>query len=282
MSRAQTGISPLIPKYSVIVSFRVRDIPMCAMSIGHVAANVPGLANEFRKLAPGSNLVYTIGFGSQLWNFTWQGALPPGFSHLEVEENEEDENEDNDDSGPDLIFCLSASQPDILHEVCEQSQIHLKKIADIHEMTLTTLVENPEDSQLSNEEPRALISKKFPEYAESSYLLALRLTHSAESAIVFPSAVDKILKDSRLIHHLNTWKTEKEYGHYLLAFCDHVKPFQDILDRLAVPSADSLQARWNDIQIRPSLFFLPSLEILAGFRMGTLRIGPLSPTARWK
>jgi porphyrinogen peroxidase len=298
MSRAQTGISPFLPKSTLIVSFRVRDIPMTAMSVGHVAANVPGLANEFRKSTPsGSDLVYTIGFGWQLWNFIWQGAMPPGFSHLEVPEETEDEiEEDDEDSGPSLIFSFSASQPDILQELAEQSQTHLKNIADVHDMILGTPVESPA-SHLRKEEIHAgaFISNKYPEYAESSYLLNLRLDPLPEDGSELPTVEKEIRNkllardflsltenEPGLIHHLYAWEKEKESGHHLMAYCDHVKPFQNILDRLAEPSADSLKAPWDDIKSHPSLYFLPSLEILAGLRMGTLRMGPLSPTARWK
>ncbi|MDA0692644.1 MAG: hypothetical protein O3A78_12515 [Nitrospinae bacterium] len=288
MSRAQTGVSPLLPKNTLIVSFRVRDIPMSAMSVGHVAANVPGLANEFRKSASGSDLVYTIGFGWQLWNFIWQGAMPPGFSHLEDPEySEEDIDEDEENSGPTLLFSFSSSQSDILQELADQSQHHLKNIADVHDMILGTPIENPA-SHLINEEMAAdaLISNKYPEYAESSYLLNLRLNSQAEEEIQNELLAKDILSltenELGLIHHLYAWKVKKESGHHLMAYCNHVKPFQNILDQLAEPSDNSLEAPWNGIKSHPSLYFLPSLEILAGLRMGTLRMGPLSPTARWK
>ncbi len=286
MSRAQTGVSPRLPKNTLIVSFRVRDIPMSAMSVGHVAANVPGLANEFRKSTPGSDLVYTIGFGWQLWNFIWQGAMPPGFSHLEIEEDIEDEideDEDDEDSGPSLLFSFSASQPDILHELAEQSQTHLKNIADVHDMTLGTPIALPAP-HLTKEgkAPGALISNKHPEYAESSYLLNLRLDslNGIRNELLTQDVLSLTENEPGLIPHLYGWEMDKKSGHHLMAYCDHVQPFQDILDRMA--STDSLKAPWNDIKTHPALYFLPSLEILAGLRMGTLRMGPLSPTARWK
>lgn len=283
MSRAQTGISPLLPKHTLIVSFRVRDIPLSAMSVGHVAANVPGLANEFRRSATGSDLVYTIGFGWQVWNFIWQGAMPPGFSHLEIEEEVEEEDEDDDEPGPHLLFCFSASEPDILQELALQSQRHLKNIADVHETVLGTPVENLSiESQETN--TTALIGKQDPEYAQSSFLLALGMTSEKK---ILNNSLAKDLKtltenESGIIPHLYTCKAETKSQHYLLAFCDHVQPFQEILDQVSTPSPDSLEAPWSDINLSPSLFFLPSLEILGALRMGTLRMGPLSPTARWK
>jgi porphyrinogen peroxidase len=286
MSRAQTGVSPRLPKSTLIISFRVRDIPLSAMSVGHVAANVPGLANEFRKPAQGSDLVYTIGFSWQLWNFIWQGAMPPGFSHLEIEEDIEDEideDEDDEDSGPTLIFSFSASQPDILFELAEQSQTHLKNIADVHDMILGTPIAPP-TPRPENEEMAAgaLISNKYPEYAESSYLLNLRLDslHGIRNELLTKDVLSLTENEPGLIPHLYSWEMDKKLGHHLMAYCDHVKPFQNILDRIA--STDSLKAPWGNIKSTPSLYFLPSLEILAGLRMGTLRMGPLSPTARWK
>ena len=96
MPRAQTGITPLPPKNALILSFRVDDLPLKAMSIGHIAANVPGLVNEMRATATDSDLLYSIGFGSLLWNFIWQGIMPPGFRPLELDE-ESDELIDDDD-----------------------------------------------------------------------------------------------------------------------------------------------------------------------------------------
>jgi porphyrinogen peroxidase len=294
MSRAQTGVSPLLPKNTLIISFRVRDIPLSAMSVGHVAANIPGLANEFRKSASDSDLVYTIGFGWQLWNFIWQGALPPGFSHLENHDGTEDEidEDDDEDSGPTLLFCFSASQPDILHALAEQSQIHLKNIADVHDMTLGESIECPSLKPVhETKAAKALIGNNFPEYAESSYLLNLRLDSDDNSKW---STAEKKIRNERfardfhtltenepgLIHHLYSQQSPADAGNHLMAYCDHVNPFQRVLDRLATPHA--LQAPWEVIKCTPSLYFLPSLEILAGLRMGTLRMGPLSPTARWK
>lgn len=284
MSRAQTGVSPRLPKNTLIVSFRVRDIPMSAMSIGHVAANVPGLANEFRKSTPGSDLVYTIGFGWQLWNFIWQGAMPPGFSHLEIEEDIEDEiDEDDEDSGPTLLFSFSASQPDILHELAEQSQTHLKNIADVDDMILGTTIAPPAPCP-ANEQMAdgALISNKYPEYAESGYLLNLRLDslNETRNELLIKDVLSLTKNEQGLIPYLYGREMDNKLDHHLMAYCDHVKPFQNILDRIA--STDSLKAPWDDIKTHPALYFLPSLEILAGLRMGTLRMGPLSPTARWK
>ncbi|GJL79841.1 MAG: hypothetical protein NPINA01_28300 [Nitrospinaceae bacterium] len=258
------------------------------MSVGHVAANVPGLANEFRKSATGSDLVYTIGFGWQVWNFIWQGAMPPGFSHLEVEENEdeiEEDDEDDDEPGPHLLFSFSASEPEVLRELAEQSRTHLKNIADVHEMVLATPVADPEHPSPKSRETavEALIGQQNAEYAQSSYLLALNMTSEKATADNSLSRDVTTLTENQsgLISHLYGCKTETESKHYLMAFCNHVRPFQGILDRIAVPS-DSLKAPWSDIAVCPSLFFLPSLEILGALRMGTLRMGPLSPTARWK
>jgi len=230
-----------------------------------------------------------------LWNFIWQGAMPPGFSHLDVREGTDaDIEQDGEDSGPALLFCFSASQSDILHELAEQSQIYLKNIADVHEMILGTPVDNSHHHLIKKKiAAGALIGNRYPEYAGSSYLLSLRLNQLPPGDCKF-SAEEKetynellagdfhSLTENKpgLLHHLYTSQMEQESGHYLLSYCDRVKPFQDILDRLTTPAF--LQANWNGLKMSSSLFFVPSLEILAGLRMGTLRMGPLSPTARWK
>ena len=303
MSRAQTGITPLPPKNILTLSFKVRDIPLSAMSVGHITANIPGLANEVLKSFPGSDLRYILGFGWQLWNFIWQGSVPPGFSHLEVEEVEndleEDDVDDEEDSGPTLLFGFSASETDILHEMAHQSQTHLKNIAEVHETLLGTPIENPEGApaEMEKQASGAWIGNQHPEYAQSSYLLALSMAHANEKSQKGQAFDQENLgkslhqdfkrlteKEPGMFHHLNTLKQES--GHYLLAFCDRTAPFQDIIDRLTNHTVDSsqvpLQAPWTNLRISPSLYFLPSLEILAGLRMGTLRMGPLSPTARWK
>jgi len=295
MPRAQTGITPLPPKNALILSFKVEDLPMKAMSIGHIAANIPGLANEMRASASGSDLLYSIGFGSLLWNFIWQGNMPPGFRPLEIDKEIEDE-EDEETDGSDLIFCFFSSNLDLLHELAEESRAHLKNIAEVNEIVLANHVQDPKcDRPVEAEKTTAsvLIDKKYPEFSQSSFLCTLGLTDNSETNTLLSPAEQEgfshnmaknfnslTRKESGLLHHLYSWQTENERGHYLLAMSNRVDPFQNILDTVLSPSADSLQT--GNIEIIPSLYILPSLEILAALRMGTLRMGPLSPTAKWK
>lgn len=295
MPRAQTGISPRPPKNALILSFKVCDLPLKAMSIGHIAADIPGLANEMRASAPGSDLLYSIGFGSLLWNFIWQGNMPPGFRPLDIDE-ENDEDEDEISSGSDLSFCFFSSNPDLLHELAEESQAHLKNIAEVNEMVLANHVKDPKNDPPVEEEKTTasvLIDKKYPEFAQSSFLFTLGMTDNPETTPKPSPAGQEALSqnlakdfhslaenESGLIHHLYCWQKKNERGHYLLAMSNRIDPFQKILDTVPSPSADSLQP--GNVEISPALYFLPSLEILAALRMGTLRMGPLSPTAKWK
>ena len=267
--------------------------------MGHIAANVPGLVNEIRASTADSDLLYAIGFGSLLWNLIWQGNMPPGFCPLEFdEESEENEDDDEDEasSGSDLTFCFFSSNPDLLHQVAEESQTHLKNIAPVNEMVLATRVQNPiNHNPVQNENATApvLIDDKFPEFAQSSFLFTLGLIHSTRTNSKLPKTEQEILSqnlatdlfslnrdETGLIHHLYSCQTENDNRHYLLAFSNSVDPFQKILS--AVQSPDSLQTPLRDTEITPTLHFLPSLEILAALRMGTLRMGALSPTAKWK
>lgn len=290
MPRAQTGITPQPPKNALIISFRVEDLPLKAMSIGHIAANIPGLANEMRESASGSDLLYSIGFGSLLWNFIWQGNMPPGFRPLEIDEENEDD-EDEEAEGTDLNFCFFSSNADLLNDLAEKSQAHLKNIAQVDEVVLANHVQCPQNNRPVAEEKTiasVLIDKKYPEFSQSSFLFTLRLPSTSKYNAAQESLSQNLVKEfhsltgkeSGLIHHLYSWQTENECGHYLLAMCNRIDPFQKILDTVPSPSADSLQK--DNVEISPALYFLPSLEILAALRMGTLRMGPLSPTAKWK
>lgn len=295
MPLAQTGISPLPPKNALILSFRVEDLPMKAMSIGHIAANIPGLVNEMRTSASGSDLLYSIGFGSLLWNFIWQGNMPPGFRPLEIDE-ENDEDEDEMSSGSDLTFCFFSSDTNLLHQLAEESQVHLKNIAAVNKIVFANLVQDQKSNNPVEDEKTTaavLIENKYPEFAQSSFLCTLGLTDNSKTNTTLSPAEREALsqnlakvfhsltaKESGLLHHLYSWQTENERGHYLLAMSNRVEPFQNILDAVLTSSADSLQI--GNVDITPALYFLPSLEILAALRMGTLRIGPLSPTAKWK
>jgi hypothetical protein len=291
MPRAQTGITPLPPKHALILSFSVEDLPLKAMSIGHIAANVPGLVNELR--ASDSDLLYSIGLGSLLWNFIWQGNMPPGFRPLELDgEDENDEEEENDEEdetdGSDLTFCFFSSNSDLLHQLAEESQTHLKNVARVNEMVFANLVESPKKENTAD---AVLIDPKYPEFAQSSFLFTLGLSSNSKPAKTDHETLSQNLakyfhslaeKESCLIHHLYSAQTDNECKHYLLALSNSVDPFQKILDTVLCPSADSLQTPLQNLEITPALHFLPSLEILAALRMGTLRMGPLSPTAKWK
>jgi len=300
MPRAQTGITSLPPENVLILSFRVEDLPLKAMSIGHIAANVPGLVNEIQASASNSDLLYSIGFGSLLWNFIWQGNMPPEFRPLEFdEENDElsdDDDEDEMSSCSDLTFCFFSSDSDLLHHLAEESQTHLKSMALVSKMVLANRIHNPEGNSPVDVEKAtasALIDKKFPEFAESSFLFTLGLAPASTINSKLPKTDQENLSqnlarefnslttnETNLIHHLYSCQTENQHGHYLLALSNRVDPFQKILSSLQSPSSGSKILR--DLEITPTLHFLPSLEILAALRMGTLRMGALSPTAKWK
>ncbi len=298
MPLPQTGISFHPPKNALILSFSVEDLPLKAMSIGHIAANVPGLVSEMRASTADSDLLYAIGFGSLLWNFIWQGNMPPGYYPLELDEESEDEDDDEDEalSGSDLTFCFFSSNPDLLHQLAEESQTHLKNIAQVNEMVLATRVQNQKNhNPVEDEKATAsvLIDDKFPEFAQSSFLFTLGLPSAPKTSAKQPKTEQEVLsqnlvkdfnsltgEESGLIHHLYSCQTGNENRHYLLAFSNSVGPFQKILS--AVQSPGLLQTPLLHTEIRPTLHFLPSLEILAALRMGTLRMGALSPTAKWK
>jgi hypothetical protein len=295
MPLAQTGITYDPPKQALILSFRVEDLPLKAMSIGHIAANVPGLVNEIRDSASASDLIYSIGFGSLLWNFIWQGNMPPGFRPLEFDE-EIDDDDDEPTSGSDLTFCFFSSNSDLLQHLEKESQVHLKNIATVNKRILANLVENPKDhSTFENKNAIAsvLVENKFPEFAQSSFLFTLGMAPASQTnskitksdhenlsrklALYFNSLTEA---EPGLIQHLYSPQTENEHGHYLLVLGNNIDLFQKILD--TVQSPDSLQIPLRDLEFSPALHFLPSLEILAALRMGTLRMGSLSPTAKWK
>ena len=302
MPRAQTGITPLPPENALILSFKVEDLPLKAMSIGHIAANVPGLVNEIKASAANSDLLYSIGFGSMLWNFIWQGNMPPGFRPLEFDEERDELIDDDDDeeeemsSGSDLTFCFFSSDTDLLHHLAEESQTHLKSMALVNKMVLANRVQNPDNNSpvdIEKVTASVLIEKKFPEFSESGFLFTLGLAPSSKANSKLSKADQEIFsqdlangfnslvgEDSGLIHHLYSWQTGNEHGHYMLALSNRVDPFQNILSSIQSPSAGSKIL--HDLEITPTLHFLPSLEILAALRMGTLRMGPLSPTAKWK
>jgi hypothetical protein len=296
MPRAQTGITPLLPKNVLILSFRVEDLPLKAMSIGHIAANIPGLVNEIRESASGSDLLYSIGFGTLLWNFIWQAQHPPGFRPLEFEDENEIEEEDEDETdGSDLTFCFFSSNPDLLDYLAEESQVHLKNIARVYDRVLANLVEEPKDNRPAGNEKNVVIGPEHPEFFQSSFLFTLGLapapqTNSKLSKADQESISQNLAKDflslteneTGLIHHLYACQTESERRHYLLALSNRVEPFQNILDAVVSSSDDFYKTPLGNMEITPTLHFLPSLEILAAFRMGTLRMGPLSPTAKWK
>ncbi len=295
MPRAQTGITPLPPKNVLILSFGVEDLPLKAMSIGHIAANVPGLVNEIQASASNSDLLYSIGFGSLLWNFIWQGNMPPGFRPLDFDEEDEEIEDDDETEGSDLTFCFFSSDSDLLLHLAEESQTHLKNIARVDSMVLANQVQDPQDpGSVENEKTTAsvLVNDKFPEFAQSSFLFTLGLAPDLQTNPERPQTEQENLNpglekelfslagyEPDLISHLYSYQNEDQHGHYLLALSNRVDPFQKILS--SIQSSDSSKTL-RDLKIAPTLHFLPSLEILAALRMGTLRMGALSPTAKWK
>lgn len=294
MSRAQTGVSPGVNKNVLIHLYRVPDISMCSMSIGKVAAMIPGLANDIRKAAPGYNLTYAVGFGPQLWSFTWQGNHPPGFRALQASAHDRKVKS----AGSDFIFFVSANLSGHNENLAGQCQPHLKKIVKIRARIEGEILPHAFNCATAGDDfsKTILISNRHPEFAQGSFLLNLSFFYNddwkslskedqATQIENFSREVaGKLAKEPGFLSHFIPFMTAKKTGLNFLAFCNRMEPFQHLLDLVAAPAANPFLNDWMQWvgEVRHSQFFVPSIDLLTGLRMGGLRIGSLSPTAPWK
>ena len=275
MARPQAGVARPPQKYGLSIIYQVKDVPMHAMSIAHLGAMIPGLAAETGEANSSVKANYLVGFGSLLGSFIWQGNQPRGYSSLDFLKKDESFQPITDG---DLWIFFSSQSTEINHKLEECVQSYLSKIIIKKELTEGEMADTPYTSEPRE---RILIDSSDPEFNQSSFVW-VRETGGAtgvEKVSIKKNAPAKEWSPLNVTEgHSYGMHYELEGKNYFLKFYFAAEPklFNKIYQDQKIPPKQNFQS------VSKGFFFLPSVEVLVSPRMGTLRMGSLSPTAKWK
>lgn len=262
MSKPQTGVAQSPGEYGLSVVYRIKDVPMSAMSVAHAGAMLPGLVKEFGRTDLPSGTNYMVGFGPLLGSFIWQGNQPRGFSRLNSLKDEEIFQPGTDG---DLWVFLSSNSEDINRKLEECLHGYLLNLAVREERVEGKMVDTIDPSESMD---GVLFNASDPEFNQSCYAWVRRIEKVSAKEEPF-SNIPGVRS-----HRMNY---EMEGEKYFLEFSFAAVPE---LFKKVCPDQEAGAVR--NFQSSKGFFFLPSMDVLVSTRMGTLRMGNLSPTAKWK
>lgn len=275
MARPQSGVAHPSQKYGLSVRYQIKDVPTHAMTIAHLGAMIPGLAAEIGGVNSSPRVDYLVGFGSVLGSFIWQGNQPRGFDRLNSLEKEKVFQPHTD--GDFLIFVSSHSL-EINHKLEECVQSYLSKLVikkDLIEGKMGDILYTAESRD------RMLIDASDPEFNQSCFVW-LRGIENMEGVGNVPTGIDAHEKEGTslnsigVISHRMYYELEGKNCFLEFSFAPIPELFKNVFQD------QELSLKQNFQYLSKGFFFLPSVEVLVSSRMGTLRMGSLSPTAKWK
>jgi len=275
MARPQTGVAQPPQKYGLSATYQIKDVPMHAMSIAHLGAMVPGLAQEIGGAKSSDRVDYLVGFGSLLGSFIWQGNQPRGFNRLHTLQKEEVFHSSTDG---DLWIFLSSQSADVNHKLEECVQNYLSKLVIKKELVEGTMADTPYTLESRD---RILIDSSDPEFNQSCFVWVhgmenMERAENPSMGIVASGKERSPLSATAARSYGMYYELQGENCFLEFSFAATPELFKKIIQDQGIPPKQNFQP------VSKGFFFLPSVEVLVSSRMGTLRIGSLSPTAKWK
>lgn len=266
MARPQSGIFDLSQKHITLLTFDVPGAGLSAGSVSKAAAVIPALAAGLGKDRPEWNPVSFVAFRPLFWSFAWQGAQPLGlhparklFGPAEAAEMK-----------GDILICV-ASESSACNDVLEKLILeklgraveileHLKFPPSLSETGAGSLRPPTRDTLIGNEDA---------EFANGA-LAATRyfsLPGNGAPPLVFSA--------SEASGEGYTFVCEKDDGKdcFQMALSRDAASFSRLADPEDVEGVEMKSKGY---------FFIPSLDILLGLRLGGIRMGTLSPTHPYK
>lgn len=277
MARSQPGSIFPPQNYTVSLVYHVEDLGVNAMSVAKIAAMIAGLAEEKDKFSDEAKINYMIGFGVRFWSLVFHLNLPKAFDNFrpsilkQVDPNE---------IGGDFFIFLSS----------QSSEWNLRLLSEI-EINLNELTETADHFDGSsiflsgiNDNEKILISSEDPEFSGGVFTLRLSFLWNEEDE----SETNLVKKFRRFIESEDMKKIMERFLIRPLLF----ESKNQLLLMFLAKAPQYLENALEEIQKIESDFFLflefgsyafiPSIDVLTGLRMGGLRMGKLSPTAKFK
>lgn len=261
MAGPQSGVFDLSHKHITLLALEVPEAGLSAGSVSKAAAVIPALTAGLGKDRPEWNPVSFVAFRPLFWSFAWQGGQPSGlhparklFGAVEAAELE-----------GDMLICLASESPEC-NDALEQ--LVLEKLG-----RAVDLLENfkfppsPDARSLSEPTRNTLIGKDDPEF-ENGALAVTRHFFRPGAASSTP-----------------VFSNPEQLGEGYCFSCENDEDcFQIVMSKDAVSFsglADPEDVEGVEIKSK-GYYFIPSLDVLLGLRLGGIRMGTLSPTHPYK
>ena len=259
--QAQEGVLAPPKKYSLIQIYNFDSLPLIAMNIARIGAQIPSMVSEVggdcawqsKNIMKMKEVTAVIGFGPMMWILSTPDApVRGGFRAFDATEIDGTEVPETDG---DMFLYFSSDKVELNQilagRVEEQFGGKGKLIDEI-------ISEGGEHSDIEKEKEKVLINNTNNlDTAQSSFVLTQKFKAHVEPPYNLPQ-------------HRFSCKAKPESGRYTLTFSNQPRELEK-------------NGRSNSHPpVSRGLFFLPSLDLLTSLRMGGIRMGSLAINAKWK
>ncbi|CAI2717274.1 Dyp-type peroxidase domain-containing protein [Nitrospina watsonii] len=288
MSRSQTGIVSTPGRHSCVLIYEVVDLPMNAMSVGQFSVMVPGFVSDVLKKYPGEKISCVVGFGPMFWLLAWHGKKPRRlrpFETLEAEGREFPATEG------DLMFYLHAGQLECLRDMVAYIDHNLsglvKPLDRVWGESPAITFPDQESKPAEGVPDAVFIDRQEADFSRGSFALVQNYRHALDEtrtvAVPIQDTARQLEREEHLLVHSLPYRNDSEAGTLVMLFHSDPDSVDAVLERaLEIPAAAG-EPHWTET-LRPvsgARFFVPSIDVLTGLRMGGIRMNRFSPTQQY-
>jgi hypothetical protein len=286
MARAQSGLRQTVQPESLLQIYSMVDMAMNAMSVSQFSVMIPGLASDLLKRWPDEKLYCTLGFSRMFWLLVWHTGLPRGFYDLEDLETE-------DCSFPvtegDLMIHLSATRSELLDEMDREIRNNLKGMVTPEiEIRSSLPLEKSRDFQAPAEVPPGIfIGPEEPDFTQGSFVWVQKFVGQKPSSVSLPHLFQEKCKGmenpGQFMVRALPYENSNERGIVTLTHFRDSDSLEDLMIKLLEEGPGQKGMEWDSFPaVSGTSFFVPSVDVLIGLRMGGIRMNRFSTTRQFE
>ncbi len=277
MVRPQSGAIFHPQDRNVSLVYFIEDLGVNAMSVAKIAAMIAGLAEEQGKFGQEARIDYMIGFGFRFWSLVFHLNLPKAFENFR---NSMLKKLDPAETGGDFFISFSSQNPEWNARLLSEIETNLSELTETADHFEGSLV----FSTNLNDNRKTLISSEDPEFLGGSFTLRLNFlwNKNDKSEIFLAKKFKKFIESESFQHILKQFSArsfvfQSENRLLLTILSGTPQKLENLLEEFS-----QIESDFFSFLEFGSYAFVPSIDVLTGLRMGGLRMGTLSPTARFK
>jgi len=286
MARAQSGLLQTAQPESTLQIYSMVDMAMNAMSVSQFSVIIPGLASDLLKRWPNEKLYCTLGFGRMFWLLVWHTGFPRGFYDLE---DLEMEGRHFPVTEGDLMIFLSASRSELLDAMDQEIKKNLKGMV-IPEIEIRSSIseKNRETTQEPDEISQEIfIGKDEPDFTQGSFIWVQKFIEKGSSreclTHLYQEKIMEMENPGQFRVRTLPFENSHERGAVVLTHFRHSDSLEDLMMKfLEEGSGKDGQGLDSFSAVSGTSFFVPSVDVLTGLRMGGIRMNRFSTTRQFE